>query len=193
MATLHTVPSQPRPDILAAVQTLCAQAASTVVMVGVGAKILAERARTELAATGAKPEKLVLGGEDRDMTILFSDVRGFTAISELYKDDPQGLTSLMHRLLTPLTNVIVGQEGTIDKYIGDAVMGFWNAPLLVPQHELKACAAALDMIDRVVVLNRERQEEAKAAGQAFLPLRIGIDINTVRCLVGNLGSDLRFN
>ena len=139
------------------------------------------------------PEKLVLGGEDRDMTILFSDVRGFTAISELYKDDPQGLTSLMHRLLTPLTNAIVGQEGTIDKYIGDAVMGFWNAPLLVPQHELKACAAALDMIDRVVVLNRERQEEAKAAGQAFLPLRIGIGINTGRCLVGNLGSDLRFN
>src|SRR5215468_2559185 len=108
------------------------------------------------------PEKLVLGGEEREMTILFTDVRGFTAISELYKDDPQGLT--------PLTNAIVGQEGTIDKYIGDAVMGFWNAPLSVPQHELKACAAALDMIDRLVVLNRERQEEAKAAGQAFLPL-----------------------
>ena len=139
------------------------------------------------------PEKLVLGGEERDMTILFSDVRGFTAISELYKDDPQGLTSLMHRLLTPLTNAIVGQEGTIDKYIGDAVMGFWNAPLTVPEHELKACAAALDMIDRLAVLNRERQEEAKAAGQPFLPFRIGIGINTGRCLVGNLGSDLRFN
>jgi adenylate cyclase len=139
------------------------------------------------------PERLVLGGEERDMTILFSDVRGFTAISELYKDDPQGLTSLMHRLLTPLTNAIVGQEGTIDKYIGDAVMGFWNAPLPVPQHELRACAAALDMIDRVAVLNRERQEEPKAAGQPFLPLRIGIGINTGRCLVGNLGSELRFN
>src|SRR5215467_2226372 len=139
------------------------------------------------------PEKLVLGGEEREMTILFSDVRGFTAISELYKDDPQGLTSLMHPLLTPLTNAIVGQEGTIDKYIGDAVMGFWNAPLAVPQHELKACAAALDMIDRLALLNRERQEEANAAGQPFLPLRIGIGINTGRCLVGNLGSDLRFN
>jgi adenylate cyclase len=139
------------------------------------------------------PEKLVLGGEEREMTILFSDVRGFTAISELYKDDPQGLTSLMHRLLTPLTNVIVGHEGTIDKYIGDAVMGFWNAPLTVPQHELKACAAALDMIDRLAVLNRERQEEASAVGQPFLPFRIGIGINTGRCLVGNLGSDLRFN
>src|SRR5499427_1549931 len=139
------------------------------------------------------PERLVLGGEEREMTILFSDVRGFTAISELYKDDPQGLTSLMHRLLTPLTNAIVGQEGTIDKYIGDAVMGFWNAPLNVPQHELKACAAALDMIDRLAVLNRERQEEANAAGQPFLPFRIGIGINTGRCIVGNLGSDLRFN
>jgi adenylate cyclase len=127
------------------------------------------------------------------MTILFSDVRGFTAISELYKDDPQGLTSLMHRLLTPLTNALVGQGGTIDKYIGDAVMGFWNAPLTVPEHELKACAAALDMIDRLTGLNRERQEEAKAAGQPFLPLRIGVGINTGRCLVGNLGSELRFN
>ena len=68
------------------------------------------------------PEKLVLGGEEREMTILFTDVRGFTAISELYKDDPQGLTSLMHRLLTPLTNAIVGQEGTIDKY---TVMRSW--------------------------------------------------------------------
>src|SRR5262245_52921237 len=139
------------------------------------------------------PEKLVLGGEEREMTILFGDVRGFTAISELYKDDPQGLTSLMNRLLTPLTNTIVDHEGTIDKYIGDAIMGFWNAPLAVPQHELKACAAALDMIDRLALLNRERQEEAKAAGQLFLPLRIGIGINTGRCLVGNLGSDLRFN
>jgi adenylate cyclase len=72
-------------------------------------------------------------------------------------------------------------------------MAFWNAPLTVPQHELKACAAALDMIDRLAVLNRERQEEANAAGQPFLPFRIGIGINTGRCLVGNLGSDLRFN
>ena len=67
----------------------------------------------------------------------------------------------MNRLLTPLTNTIIGHEGTIDKYIGDAIMGFWNAPLNVPDHELKACAAALDMIDRLEALNRERQEEAR--------------------------------
>ena len=109
------------------------------------------------------PEKLVLGGEEREMTMLFSDVRGFTAISEIYKNDPQGLTSLMNRLLTPLTNAIVDHEGTIDKYIGDAVMAFWNAPLNVPHHELKACAAALAMIDRLAVLNRERQAGGDAA------------------------------
>ena len=138
------------------------------------------------------PEKLVLGGEAREMTILMSDVRGFTSISESYKDDPQGLTSLMNRLLTPLTNVLIRHEGTIDKYIGDAIMGFWNAPLTVPDHELKACAAALEMIDRLEALNREREQEVNA-GRAFLPFRIGIGINTGRCVVGNLGSDLRFN
>jgi len=138
------------------------------------------------------PEKLVLGGEEREMTILMSDVRGFTSISETYKDDPQGLTSLMNRLLTPLTNTILSHEGTIDKYIGDAIMGFWNAPLSVSDHELKACAAALDMIDRLEALNRERLQEARV-GLPFLPFRIGIGINTGRCVVGNLGSDLRFN
>ena len=139
------------------------------------------------------PDKLVLGGEEREMTILFSDVRGFTTISESFKDDPQGLTSLMNRFLTPLTNTIIDHEGTIDKYIGDAVMAFWNAPLNVAHHELKACAAALAMIDSVEALNRERQEEAKSAGQPFLPVRIGVGLNTGRCVVGNLGSDLRFN
>jgi len=127
------------------------------------------------------------------MTVLFSDVRGFTAISESYKDDPQGLTSLMNRLLTPLTNKIVEHDGTVDKYIGDAVMAFWNAPLNVPHHELSACEAALSMLDSVQLLNQERQQEAASAAQPFLPFRIGIGINTGRCVVGNLGSNLRFN
>jgi adenylate cyclase len=77
--------------------------------------------------------------------------------------------------------------------MGDAVMAFWNAPLAVPDHELKACTAALEIMDRLAVLNRERQAEADAAGQPFLPMRIGVGLNTGRCLVGNLGSDLRFN
>ena len=109
------------------------------------------------------PEKLVLGGEARDMTIMFSDVRGFTTISEIYKDDPQGLTALMNSFLTPLTNAIIDRNGTIDKYMGDAIMAFWNAPLDDPAHELNACEAALDMLERVERLNRER--EAGGRGQ----------------------------
>ncbi len=139
------------------------------------------------------PEKLVLGGEARDMTIMFSDVRGFTTISEIYKDDPQGLTALMNSFLTPLTNAIIDRKGTIDKYMGDAVMAFWNAPIYDPTHEINACEAALDMLDRVEVLNREREEAAKAAGTPFIPINIGVGINTGRCVVGNMGSDLRFD
>ena len=82
-----------------------------------------------VAQLAQSPEKLVLGGEQRTMTIMFSDVRGFTTISEVYKDDPQGLTSLMNSFLTPLTNAIIDRKGTIDKYMGDAIMAFWNAPL----------------------------------------------------------------
>jgi adenylate cyclase len=139
------------------------------------------------------PEKLALGGEERNMTIMFSDVRGFTTISEIYKDDPQGLTSLMNRFLTPLTHAITDHQGTIDKYIGDAIMAFWNAPLHDPSHELNACEAALDMLTRVDQLNLEREEEAKSNGHVFVPLRIGVGLNTGRCVVGNMGSDLRFN
>ncbi|MEA3028237.1 MAG: adenylate cyclase, partial [Alphaproteobacteria bacterium] len=116
------------------------------------------------------PEKLVLGGEARDMTIMFSDVRGFTTISEIYKDDPQGLTALMNSFLTPLTNAIIDRKGTIDKYMGDAIMAFWNAPLYDPTHELNACEAALDMLERVDRLNREREEAAKTNGSQFIPI-----------------------
>jgi adenylate cyclase len=139
------------------------------------------------------PEKLTLGGEERVMTVMFSDVRGFTTISEQYKDDPQGLTHLMNRLLTPLTNAIVGHKGTIDKYIGDAIMAFWNAPLDDPDQEANACAAALDMLAAIERLNAERRAEAEAAGTPFLPMRVGIGINTGPCVVGNMGSDLHFN
>ncbi|MCC6778664.1 MAG: adenylate/guanylate cyclase domain-containing protein [Hyphomicrobiales bacterium] len=140
----------------------------------------------------SSPDKLVLGGEKRNMTVLFTDVRGFTTISETYKDDPQGLTTLMNRFLTPLTNVIVAHRGTIDKYMGDAIMAFWNAPLEDPLHEVNACRAALEMLERVDDLNRVREQEAKAGGHAFVPIRMGIGINTGPCAVGNMGSDLRF-
>ncbi|HEY6023175.1 MAG TPA: adenylate/guanylate cyclase domain-containing protein [Pseudolabrys sp.] len=139
------------------------------------------------------PEKLVLGGEEREMSILFSDVRGFTTISELYKDDPQGLTSLMNSFLTPLTNAVIEHKGTIDKYMGDAIMAFWNAPLHDAQHEVNACEAALEMLQRVETLNQQREQQAKETGHRFIPLRVGVGINTGKCVVGNMGSDLRFN
>jgi adenylate cyclase len=138
------------------------------------------------------PDKLVLGGEERTMTIMFSDVRGFTTISESFKDDPQGLTHLMNRLLTPMSNAIQARNGTIDKYMGDAIMAFWNAPLDDPDHQANACDAALDMLERLEVLNTERKAEADASGKAFIPIKIGIGINTGRVTVGNMGSDMRF-
>jgi adenylate cyclase len=138
------------------------------------------------------PHQLVLGGEERIITVLFSDVRGFTTIAETYKDNPHGLTTLMNRFLTPLTNAIMARNGTIDKYMGDAVMAFWNAPLDNAAHERDACHAALDMLERVEVLNHEREREAQVAGTRLVPIRIGIGINTGRCTVGNMGSDLRF-
>jgi adenylate cyclase len=139
------------------------------------------------------PQKLVLGGEEREMSILFSDVRGFTTISELYKEDPQGLTSLMNSFLTPLTNAIIEHKGTIDKYMGDAIMAFWNAPLDDARHEHNACEAALEMLDRVDTLNRHREQQASETGQRFIPIKVGVGINTGKCVVGNMGSDLRFN
>jgi len=139
------------------------------------------------------PDKLKLGGEERDMTVMFSDMRGFTALSETFKRDPQGLTSLMNRLLTPLTNAILDRKGTIDKYMGDAIMAFWNAPLDDPAHEINACEAALDMLDRVAILNVEREREAQENGKPFLPLSVGIGLNTGPCVVGNMGSNLRFD
>jgi adenylate cyclase len=139
------------------------------------------------------PEKLVLGGEEREMTIMFSDMRGFTSISETYKNDPQGLTALMNRFLTPLTNAILSRKGTIDKYMGDAIMAFWNAPLDDKDHELNACEAALDMLERVDELNQAREQEAKQEGRPFIPLNAGIGLNTGTCVVGNMGSDQRFD
>jgi adenylate cyclase len=139
------------------------------------------------------PEKLKLGGEERVMTIMFSDVRGFTTISEFYKTDPQGLTALMNRFLTPLTNAILEQRGTIDKYMGDAIMAFWNAPLDDDRQEANAAQAALNMLARMNALNAVRKAEAESGGHPVLPLEVGIGINTGPCVVGNMGSNLRFD
>jgi adenylate cyclase len=139
------------------------------------------------------PEKLKLGGEEREMTIMFSDVRGFTTISESFKHDPQGLTTLMNRFLTPLTNVILARKGYIDKYMGDAIMAFWNAPLDDKEHQVNACEAALDMLERIEGLNEIRKVEAEEGGPPYIPINVGVGLNTGACVVGNMGSDLKFN
>jgi len=139
------------------------------------------------------PTRLKLGGETKTMSFLFCDVRGFTSISEQYKTNPVGLTELINRLLTPLTDVILSYEGTIDKYMGDCIMAFWNAPLDVKEQEQKACQAALDMYIALEALNEEREKEAAAQGIDFLPLKIGVGINTGDCVVGNMGSNQRFD
>ncbi|HEX6114984.1 MAG TPA: CHASE2 domain-containing protein [Geminicoccaceae bacterium] len=115
------------------------------------------------------PERLRLGGEQRTMTIMFCDVRGFTTISEQYKDDPQGLTTLVNRLLTPMTEVVLGCKGTIDKYIGDCIMAFWNAPLDDPEHAAHACRAALGMHAEIRKLNAILAEEGTAGASAAEP------------------------
>lgn len=139
------------------------------------------------------PSQLKLGGERRTLSILFCDVRGFTTIAETMKDDPEQLTNLINRLLTPLSDIVLKHGGTIDKYIGDCVMAFWNAPLDDENHACNAVAAALDMLDVMATLNARLQAESAASGTAYHALRIGIGINTGECVVGNMGSSQRFD
>ena len=125
------------------------------------------------------PSLLKLGGETRELTFLFCDIRGFTPISEKYQSDPQGLTKLINSFLTPMTDIILKSGGTIDKYMGDCIMAFWNAPLDCPNHAEKAVIAAHNM--------REKMREMK------LGFGIGIGINTGTAVVGNMGSEQRFD
>jgi adenylate cyclase len=140
-----------------------------------------------------EPDRLVLGGEKREMTILFSDVRGFTSISEGLQDRPEELTRLMNRLLTPLTDAILTHNGTIDKYLGDAIMAFWNAPLTDGEHARHACEAALAMQDSLGRLNDALAAEAAAGATQVGRLNVGIGVNSGLCVVGNMGSEQRFD
>jgi adenylate cyclase len=137
------------------------------------------------------PEQLKLGGEMKDISIMFCDVRGFTSISELY--DPEGLTQLINKFLTPMTQVIMDRMGTIDKYMGDCIMAFWNAPVDVPTHVTEACNSALVMFEKLEELNQELENEAISNNKEFRPLKIGIGLNTGTCCVGNMGSTQRFD
>ncbi len=137
------------------------------------------------------PDKLKLGGETRDLTLLFADVRQFSAISEGL--DAEDLIRFVNRLFEPLSDIILEERGTIDKFMGDAVMAFWNAPLADPDHAAHACKAALKMQTRLAELNAEWAEEAARNGTAFKPIGIGIGLNTGPCCVGNMGSSRRFD
>ena len=139
----------------------------------------------------ANPQALNLGGEMRPMTIMFCDLRGFTTISEMF--DAEGLTTLMNRYLTPMTTIIQARDGTVDKYIGDAIMAFWNAPLDVAGHEREACRALLEMRAGMIQLNVDLKAEAAASGGVYVPLKIGMGVNSGTCCVGNMGSAQRLN
>lgn len=137
------------------------------------------------------PEKLRLGGEMREMTLLFCDIRGFTTISEQF--DPPGLTRFINAFLTPMTETILAHGGTIDKYIGDCIMAFWNAPLDVPDHPASACRATLQMFARLQVLNAKLELDAEREQRTFIPIKVGAGLNSGPVCVGNMGSDMRFD
>jgi adenylate cyclase len=144
-----------------------------------------------VARLAEDPARLVLGGESRVLTIMFCDVRGFTSIAE--RLDPQGLTQFMNEYLTPMTDTVLAHRGTIDKYIGDAVMAFWNAPLDDPDHAYHAARTALAMVPVLESLNQRWRQRAEARGESHQDVKFGIGLATGECCVGNLGSSHRFD
>ena len=133
------------------------------------------------------PSLLKLGGETRELTFLFCDIRGFTPISEKYKSNPQGLTKLINSFLTPMTDIILKSGGTIDKYMGDCIMAFWNAPLECSNHAEMAVKTSIEC----AVETDKIKAEFKAKG---LPdINIGSGVNTGICIVGNMGSEMRLD
>ncbi len=141
----------------------------------------------------ANPEKMQLGGEVKDLTVMFCDIRNFTAMSEKFATDPKRLTAILNSYFNAMTDRITECRGTIDKYIGDAIMAFWNAPLDDPDHVRHACEAALELLDGLSKLDRKLSAAAEAEGRPHTPISIGIGLNSGDCLVGNMGSAHRFN
>jgi adenylate cyclase len=135
------------------------------------------------------PDLLKLGGDRKEMTFLFMDIVGFTPISEYYKnnDDPEGLVELVNEFLDAMTKIILSNGGTIDKYMGDCIMAFWNAPLSCPNHAEMAVKSAIEIEEKT----NELKELYKERG---LPdINVGTGVNTGDCIVGNMGSETRFD
>ena len=135
------------------------------------------------------PSKLKLGGDRKELTFMFMDICGFTPISEAFmkNDDPEGLVELINRFLDLQTKIILNNGGTIDKYMGDCIMSFWNAPMDCPNHAEMAVKSA----EEILIATKELNEELKPLG--LPPINVGIGINTGECIVGNMGSELRFD
>jgi adenylate cyclase len=131
------------------------------------------------------PSLLKLGGERKELTFMFSDIRGFTPISESMKDNPEELTRYVNKFLTAMTDIILKNGGTIDKYMGDCIMAFWNAPIDCKNHRELAVKSAIEMKAKLDQMNKNAEFNP--------PLKIGIGLNTGDCLVGNMGSEQRFD
>jgi len=144
-----------------------------------------------VARLAEHPENLQLGGQQRDLTLMFCDIRSFTTLSEGFT--AVELSTFLNEYLSPMTDVVLKEMGTVDKYMGDAIMAFWNAPLDDPAHGIHAVRAALEMRETLVRLNAEWKERAERNGRPFPPVKFGIGLNTGECSVGNMGSTLRFD
>jgi adenylate cyclase len=139
------------------------------------------------------PSKLKLGGDTRVLTVMFCDIRGFTTIAESFRTDPQALTRLINRVLTPLSQSVLDNRGTIDKYIGDCIMAFWNAPLDDNDHPDHACECVMQMQDKLNTLNAQLDAEGFYKTHNVKRIGVGIGLNSGPCVVGNMGSDQRFD
>ena len=137
----------------------------------------------------ADPTVLNLGGESRDMTILFADIRGFSKIAEEMGDNPQRLVEMINAILTPLSDVVLRHGGTIDKFMGDCIMAFWNAPLNEPRHALRGYECALDIAAIIPVIDADLHRQDPSLPR----IRIGVGLNSGSCVVGNIGSTYRFD
>jgi adenylate cyclase len=144
-----------------------------------------------VARLAEHPEHLQLGGEKRDLTLMFCDIRLFTTLSEGFT--AVELTTFLNTYLSSMTDIILSEEGTVDKYMGDAIMAFWNAPLDDAAHGIHGVRAALQMREALARLNAQWRDEAEIAGRVFKPVAFGIGLNTGECSVGNMGSEQRFD
>lgn len=134
-----------------------------------------------------------LGGEEIEATIFFLDIRGFTTISETLKDDPNLLVKVISHIMNRVTDILISHEATIDKYIGDAVMAFWNAPIKVENHQAKAYRASLEIQKAIPYINKEVQDMLPKDKQKLINVNFGMGLSTGNVVVGNMGSEFRFN